>query len=237
MCSSEILEGQCTNPSWLVRRVYGIDGSGVLFENMTDEEAAWHRSEAIDVDSGADSDQDEEAGSLDDFVVDDEAIEGEQDSEEYAETSDKDQPSKNEFKKEGVGQSEGSEVSDASSDSGIRPVSPPRRLQNNPSETVEVSDDDSPPPQPKSKTELRQRRLQALQSLRRRRTGMPESEAQGSDDTSEDTQGEEEYDSESEDDVEDHGSAAEKQSSSNDENEADGIEYEYEENEENTEEE
>lgn len=236
MCSSEILEGQCTNPSWLVRRVYGIDGSGVLFENMTDEEAAWHRSEAIDVDSGADSDQDEEAGSLDDFVVDDEAIEGEQDSEEYAETSDKDQSSKNEFKKEGVGQSEGSEVSDASSDSGIRPVSPPRRLQNNPSETVEVSDD-SPPPQPKSKTELRQRRLQALQSLRRRRTGMPESEAQGSDDTSEDTQGEEEYDSESEDDVEDHGSAAEKQSSSNDENEADGIEYEYEENEENTEEE
>lgn len=67
-CSSEILEGQCTNPEW-----YGVAayGSAITYEDMTDDEHDWHRSEAVNVESEEEDPEDDEAGSLEDFVVDD----------------------------------------------------------------------------------------------------------------------------------------------------------------------
>ncbi|WFD01084.1 E3 ubiquitin ligase [Malassezia yamatoensis] len=55
-CASEILEGQ----------------SAIEYEDMTDDEQDWHRSEAVDADSNDDlHDSDDDAGSLEDFVVND----------------------------------------------------------------------------------------------------------------------------------------------------------------------
>ncbi|WFC96373.1 E3 ubiquitin ligase [Malassezia brasiliensis] len=93
-CASEILEGECTNPEWYVRI---LTGSGILYEDWEDDGEEWHRSEAVNIESDEEAQStDDEAGSLEDFVVDD-------DEEEDA----------------------GSQASYRSSDSGIVSVSPP----------------------------------------------------------------------------------------------------------------
>ena len=93
-CASEILEGECTNPEWYVRI---LTGSGIVYEDWEDDGEDWHRSEAVNVESDDEAQStDDEAGSLEDFVVDDE-------EEEDA----------------------GSQASYRSSDSGIVCVSPP----------------------------------------------------------------------------------------------------------------
>lgn len=93
-CASEILEGECTNPEWYVCI---LTGSGIVYEDWEDDGEEWHRSEAVNVESDEEAQStDDEAGSLEDFVVDDE-------EEEDA----------------------GSQASYRSSDSGIVSVSPP----------------------------------------------------------------------------------------------------------------
>lgn len=71
MCSSEILEGQCTNPEWYVMRT---DSSGIVYENLSDDGEGRFRGENLQdtSDVGSASSQEEDAGSLNDFVVGDE---------------------------------------------------------------------------------------------------------------------------------------------------------------------
>ncbi|WFD28875.1 E3 ubiquitin ligase [Malassezia nana] len=57
MCSSEILHGQCTNPE-----------CGIFYENLSDDDSQFHAEDLQDTSDIASS-QEEDAGSLKDFVV------------------------------------------------------------------------------------------------------------------------------------------------------------------------
>ncbi|SHO80023.1 Similar to S.cerevisiae protein PSH1 (E3 ubiquitin ligase targeting centromere-binding protein Cse4p) [Malassezia sympodialis ATCC 42132] len=119
MCSSEILEGQCTNPE-----------CGIVYENLSDDEEGHFRGVNLQDTSegGSASSQEEDAGSLDDFVVGDEE-----------------------------------HVSEASSDSGIVSVSPPKKR------TATEKEPTRPSTRTESSRNQRQERLQALMAARARR--------------------------------------------------------------------
>lgn len=104
MCSSEIFEGQCTGSN-----------CGIIYENLSDEEQALHADNVHAESENESADEDEDAGSLNDFVVDDnDDVEQEQESE------------------------------SASDDSSIVAVSPGRTMQDM-SSSSEQEDDDAPP--------------------------------------------------------------------------------------------
>jgi len=127
MCSSEILEGQCTNPEWYAMMAHG---SGIVYENLSDDEEGHFRGVNLQDTSegGSASSQEEDAGSLDDFVVGDEE-----------------------------------HVSEASSDSGIVSVSPPKKR------TATEREPTRPSTKTESSRNQRQERLQALMAARARR--------------------------------------------------------------------
>lgn len=105
MCSSEIFEGQCT----------GSD-CGIIYENLSDEEQALHADNVHAESENESADEDEDAGSLNDFVVDDNDVEQEQESE------------------------------SASDDSSIVAVSPGRTMQDMSSSSEQEDDDAPPDP-------------------------------------------------------------------------------------------
>ncbi|WFD45135.1 E3 ubiquitin ligase [Malassezia psittaci] len=138
-CASEILEGQCTNPAWYVLKL--AYKSAIVYEDMTDDEQDWHRSEAVDADSNDDvnDSDDDDAGSLEDFVVNDDEDQLEVSSE------------------SGTFQS-----SQRSSDSGIQSISPPAKSQRAPSNTTSHA---------ASASNVRRDRLNALLASRAQRRG------------------------------------------------------------------
>ena len=60
ICSSEILDGQCTG-----------NDCGIVYENLSDEEQALHADNVHAESEDVSADEEEDAGSLNDFVVDD----------------------------------------------------------------------------------------------------------------------------------------------------------------------
>ncbi|WFD32840.1 E3 ubiquitin ligase [Malassezia sp. CBS 17886] len=162
VCSSEIMDGACTNTR-----------CSIVYDGISDEEHGWNASVAltsdnVEGDEGEEDEDGDDAGSLDDFLVDDEAVEdtGASDTEDD--------------RAEGSVGSVGSaqDGTDASDSSSVVAVSPPRRgkrarpsnaprdpVAHQVSDTSSDSDAETPMPQTLGH-DARRSRLQALLASR-----------------------------------------------------------------------